>query len=585
MHAYSTAHAITRSPPMIDAPANADFALESNEDRVDAIMRIETLLGPHALERFRKVCFGFADEHSRLSIGQLRLILQVEDHLDWLLRQDQPRLQLWRVDARRDNALAFSIQIAEMWQSLGACLGRYVLGASDWAKTPEQETGLLPLTIAVALHCHVNEIRWRARGEQRCEVPLRALHRLYLIAEQHNIAEQEVHPYEADVDFSITPKGQYVLMLLMADLSERDLPPVQRLVAQHWLSSWAQDVILDSQHIPSKHSMLVNLDSNEGIQRVAESALSSHRYLDIRAIARRIEETDAWLANSNADDETTRDLAEATEADFADTLTWLEKLYHDRSAAFQATRERKAAPQDRFARVIIGWNQIQEFIDASRWEAKAARGAFPARQPASSTMGAIGSEALARSATDLAIFDANQEQHRTRRDEANFALWRLRDISAGGMGLSSDHAADADLAVGSLLLIATQDESRWSLGRIMRKFKGLDDADIRFGIQLMGVDAAPVRLTPRPAEDQVKNTLISTVTGLFLAPHDNPASQDLLLVSSSALAYTRRFEMKVGTRRVPVRTTLPVQNAGAWVLIRFDDESDAPKSAPAQAAD
>jgi len=557
---------------MIDAPANADFALESTEDRVDAIMRIETLLGPHALERFRKVCFSFADEQHRLTIGQLRLILQVEDHLDWLLRNDQPRLQLWRIDARRTNALAFSAQIADMWQSLGVCLGRYALGASEWARTREQETGLLPLTIAVALHCHVNEIRWRARGEQQCEVPLRALHRLYRIAEQHHFAEQEVHPYEADVDFSITPKGQYVLMLLMADLSERDLPPVQRLVAQHWLSSWAQDVILDSRQVPGVHSMLANLESNEGIQRVAESAQPSFRYLDIRAIARRIEETDAYLANSNGDDELTRDLAEATEADFASTLAWLEKLYHDRSAAFQATRERKVAPPDRYARIVIGWNQIQEFIDAARWEAKAGRGNFPVRHPSAGLIGPMGGEVLARSATDLSIFDANQEQHRSHRDDANFALWRLRDVSAGGLGLSSDHAGDADLAVGTLLLISNEGDSRWSLGRIMRKFKTLDGNDIRFGIQLMGVEAAPVRLTPRPAEDQVQNTLISSVTGLFLSPHDNPASQELLLISSSALAYTRRFEMKAGTKRMPVRTTLPVQNAGAWVLIRFEDE-------------
>jgi hypothetical protein len=88
----------------------------------------------------------------------------------------------------------------------------------------------------------------------------------------------------------------------------------------------------------------------------------------------------------------------------------------------------------------------------------------------------------------------------------------------------------------------------------------------------MGVEAVPVRLTPRPTEDQV-STLISTVTGLFLAAHDNPGQQDMLLVSSSVLAYTRRFEMKIGSKRVPVRTTLPVQNAGAWVLIRFEEET------------
>ncbi len=118
-----------------DAAGNVDFALETAEDRVDALLRIETLLGPHALERFRKACFDFADEQTALSVGRLRMILQIEDHLDWLLRNDQPRLQLWRLDARRSNALSLSNQIADMWQALGVCLGRYVLDEPQWGKT------------------------------------------------------------------------------------------------------------------------------------------------------------------------------------------------------------------------------------------------------------------------------------------------------------------------------------------------------------------------------------------------------------------------------------------------------------------
>lgn len=553
--------------------STTDFALESAADRVGTIMRIESLLAPEALDQVRKVCFGFADEKSALSVGQLRIVLQLEDHLDWLLRSDQPRLQLWRLDTRRPNALGFSKQVADIWQALGVSLGRYALGAGEWVKTTDHETGLLPLTIAVALHCHVNEIRWRARGEQACDVPLNALHRLYKIAETRNVAEQEVHPYEADVDFSVTPKGQYVLMLLMADLVERDLPPVQRLVAQHWLSSWAQDVVLDNHLVPGVHSMLVNLDSNEGILRVAENVLPAYRYLDIRAVARHIEETDAYLSNSNGVGEATRDIAEATETDYAETLAWLERLYHDRSAAFQATRERKEAPPDRDARVIVGWNQIQEFIDAATWKLKGARGIFPEKHPAlTKKLGALG-EVLAQSANDATMFDPGEEAARVRRDENDFALWRIRDISVGGLGLSSDHAPDGDLAVGTLVLIAMDREARWGLGRIVRKFSGLDGGHVRFGIQILGIDASPVRLIPRPTDDQAKNPLISAVTGLFLGRYENPAIQDLLLVSASSVASTRRYELKTGTKRSQIHTTLPVQSAGAWVLIQFEEDA------------
>lgn len=556
---------------MSDPATQIDFALDDFVDRIDDAVRIESLLGVDGLEQFRKVCFTFVDEHHNMTVGQLRLVLQVEDHLDWLLRQDQPRLQLWQLDSRRKDVLAISNQIADMWQALGVCLGRYALGSGEWLTSSEEESGLLPLTIAVALHCHVNEIRWRARAERPCDVPLRALHRLYAIAESRNIAEQEVYPYEADVDFSITPKGQYVLLLLMADLAERDLPPVQRLVAQHWLTSWSQDVVLDSVLVPAKHSTLVDLDSSEGIQRIAENTRTTFRYLDIRAIAKRIEEIDAHLANNAAEDDIAREVVEATEADFADTLAWLEKLYHDRSGAFQATRERQQAPPDRFARVVVGWNQIQDFVEASSWEAKAGRGTFGAKCP-SRLKAPVTGEHPANSSTGLPLLDPQFSGGTEKRDAENFVLWRARDVSTGGLGLSSTHAADTELAVGTLLLVAMEGESQWNLGRIVRKFKALDENDTRFGIQLIGQDAVPVRLTPRQPEDQGKNTLISSVVGLFLCRPDQPDKQDLLLISSIALAYTRRFELKTGSKRLPIRTALPVQSAGAWALIQFEED-------------
>jgi len=549
-----------------------DFALESTRDLVDAIMRVETLLGPHTLDRYRAVCFAFADEETAMSVGQLRLALQVEDYLDWILREDMQRLQLWRVESRRKDALAVSKQVADLWQALGLCLGRYALGTKEWLKTPEQESGLLPLTIAVALHCYVNELRWRARAELACDVPLKALHRLYAMAETRNIADQKVYPYEADVDFSITPKGQYVLLLLMADLAQRDLQSVQQLVAQHWLSTWASDVVLDLTPVAGKHSMQVKLDSSDGIERVVPDGGPTLRYLDIRAIARRIEEMDAYLANSDQEDATTGELNEATEADFADTLAWLEKLYHDRSAGFQEARVRQVAPPNRFAQVVIGWNQIQDFIEASKWGIKASRGTFPITYPSTRSLGIFG-EALARSGTALPIFDPQPQASTEQRNSENFLLWRIRDQSAGGFGLASSHTADAEIPVGTLILVAVEGEVVWSVGRVVRKFKGLDETDTRFGLQVIGEDAVPVRLIPRQPDEQVRDAQISAVTGLFLSRPEHPEQQELLLVSSSALAYTRRFELKTGSKRLAIRATLPVQSAGAWVMIQFEEDT------------
>lgn len=550
-------------------PTEADFALDHDEDLVDSLVRIESLLAPHALERMRKGCFALVDERGAFTVPRLRLILQLEDHLDWLLRHDLPRLLLWRLDSRRADAIAFSAQTAELWQALGLCLGQFALSCGEWITSEDHETGLLPLTIAVALHCHVHEMRWRAQAEQKCALPLKALHRIYAIAEASDLADERVHPYEAEVDFSISPKEQYVLMLLMADLAERDLPPTQRLVAQHWLSRWAMDVALAVEFDAQKHSMQVNLDSSRGICRLEKPAPVDARFLDIRVIAYRIEELDALLANTNGIDDTASEIAEASEEDLTETISWLERLYHDRSSAFQVTRERASVPELRAVRVICGWNAIQEFVDAASWTAKTGRGNFPAKFPAFGTTGAA-----MRDTMPLPIIDATFVPPSETRDENNFAQWRLRDISQGGMGLSSTDAADAALPVGTLVMVSASEDEGWVVGRVVRKFEDLDGDATRFGIQVLGHQAVPVKLTPRPAEHlQLMNTLMSSVNAIFLCEHETGGAQHLMLLSGGALASTRRFELKTGAKRFALRTTFPLQSAGAWVLMRFEEDA------------
>jgi hypothetical protein len=537
----------------------ADFALDDEEERIEALMRIETLLSPHAQERIKRACFHFADGHGTLSVPRLRLALQLEDHLDWLLRSDQPRLALWRLDNRRNDAIAFAGHTADMWQALGLCLGRYALQHEEWVKTDDVASGLLPLTIAVSLHCYVNEMRWRAQANQKCDLPLKSLHRLYAIAEQRGVAAELVRPYEADVDFAITPQGQYVTMLLMADLAERDLPPAQRLVAQHWLTRWATHVALQNEYRAVAHSMMVDLASSVGIERIHGDIQPTHRFLDIRPIARRVEEIDALLANSNGMDDTEAAVPEANETDLTETLSWLERLYHDRSAAFQATRVRAVEAGPRHVRTVAGWNAIHEFVEASHWESKSGRGRFPPKLPTFAKLGEA--PAPARAGLDMVC------------DENRFPLWRVRDTSPGGMGLSVAHGLDPEHAVGTLIALSESDTQGWSIGRIVRKFKDLDGVDTRYGVQLLGHKAVPVKLTPRPPEGQVATTLMSSVTGLFLCESQEGGAQDLLLTSMGALAYTRRFELKTGSKRFAIRTTLPVQSAGAWVLIRFEEDT------------
>lgn len=556
---------------MITKKSGTEGSVEKDAELVQTAMRIETLMDPQSLESYRRICMAFASTRRGMTVGHLRMALQLEDHLDWILRNDNGRLQLWRAGNKRAETITISAQIAELWVALSACLGRYAVGAGDWLRSEEQEAGLLPLTIAVAMHCHVNEQYWRAHAETVCDIPLRTLHQLYAIAEARNISEQEVRPYEADVEFAITVKGQYVLLLLMADLAQRDLRPLQRLIAQNWLTVWAQDVKLDTAPVEGEHTMLVNLQSAESIQRIGATTEPGFRYLDIRAIAGRIEEVDAYLANTNVDDDLAAQLGDATGDNFAETLTTLEHLYHGRSAAFQTLRERQVAPPNRFAQVIAGWGRIQQFINASVWGEGKELDAFALTYPQSQVLGPAG-EVLAQSGSAFPVFNPEPVAGEENRNSHNFVLWRIYDQSAGGLGLVSTSVRDVELAVGTLIMVTPDGEKNWSLARIVRKLKSEEENVTRFGVQIIGEDATPVKLTPRQIDGGEQSVQHGDITGLFLCRPDNPVQYDLLLVSSNALAYTSRFERHQGDTKARIHTTLPVQSGGAWVMIQFEGE-------------
>ena len=96
--------------------------------------------------------------------------------------------------------------------------------------------------------------------------------------------------------------------------------------------------------------------------------------------------------------------------------------------------------------------------------------------------------------------------------------------------------------------------------------------DIRFGVQVLGQDAVPVRLIPRRPNEQVRDAKNNAVSGVFLCRSEPHQQQEVLLFSSSALAYTRRFELKTGSKRLAICVTLLLQSAGAWVMIPFEEE-------------
>lgn len=553
------------------------FKTVASKREVDlkAITQFESLIGGDKLAVFSDTCDAYSVDSNNVSVERQREFLQIEDHLDWLLRQDLPIILQWRRAGRTVEANRFSNKVAGIWQTLGVCLGRHALNKEQAKHDEESAEALLPLTIAVALRCYVNEMRWRALASASSELPLRALHKLYAIAEERGIANQRVYPYEADVDFSITAKAKYVQLLLMHDLSERELTPIQRLIAQYWLANWSDEVELDPTPAGGKHTLIIDLAGAGGMSRVVDHPTPLIRYINIRPITRCIEEADAQLANGEIDMIANPELTEASSSDFAITIGWLERLYHERSAAVQETRERRVAETDQFVKVVAGWNNIRQFMEAASWDKRTGRGTFlpvyPKFEQPTEVVGNVVPITQASAMTDVP--PAAQKL-----SETGFPLWRLRDRSAFGVGLStSDSEADA-YAVGTLLLMVGEKDDKWRLGRIVRKFKVLNEEETRFGVDILGVNALPVKLIQRARNDQrtAPATLVGTFSGIFLCGRQSKGEHDQLFLAQGATLHTQRFELKTDTARLPINTKHPLHSAGGWVIVGFEAEAAIP---------
>lgn len=547
--------------------------VDKHEADLQAITRFESLIGGDRLMVFSDTCDRFSVDSNNVSVSRQRQFLQIEDHLDWLLRQDLPIILQWRRAGRVDEAKRFSNKVAGIWQTLGVCLGRHALSKAASEAEAEAAESLMPLTIAVALRCYVNELRWRALAATGSELPLRALHKLYAIAEARKIAEQRVFPYEADVDFSITAKAKYLQLLLLHDLSERELTPIQRLIAQYWLATWCEVVEIDATLETGKHTLMIDLDGGDGMGRVTDTPPGQPRYVNIRPITRSIEEADGQLANGEIDMIANPELAEASSADFAITIGWLERLYHERSSAVQTQRERRVAETNQFVKVVAGWNHIRQFMDAAPWDRRTGRGAFLPVYPKFEAAAADAANVVP--ITQAADAEINSAQIR---NEAGFPMWRLRDRSAFGVGLSTNDTEAAAYAVGTLLLLGGENDEKWRLGRIVRKFKVLSEDETRFGIDILGVNALPVKLIQRQRNDGQSTTSasIGSISGILLCGRGNPQGHDQLFLAQSSTLHSQRFELKTESARLPITIGLPLQSAGGWVIVGFEAEEAIP---------
>ncbi len=560
---------------MNDGPHSTPLGLaEKREADLHAITQFESLIGGESLVVFSNTCDAFSVDSDNLSVNRQREFLQIEDHLDWLLRQDLPIVLQWRRAGRIEEAKRFSNKVAGIWQTLGVCLGRYALNDAVAAHDAESAEALLPLTIAVALRCYVNELRWRALAATGSELPLRALHKLYAIAEARGIATQRVHPYEADVDFSITAKAKYLQLLLLHDLSERELTPIQRLIAQYWLADWCEVVELDKTRRADLHTLMVDLSGIEGMGRIAEKDVATARYVNIRPITRSIDEADGHLANGEIDMVANPELAEASSSDFAVTIGWLERLYHERSAAVQTQRERRVAETDKLVRVVAGWNHIRQFMEAAPWDRRTGRGTFLPMYPTFEVPVEVGSNVVPISQAAADLPSAAQ-----RRDQAGFPQWRLCDRSAFGVGLSTGDAEAAAYAVGTLILFAIENDEKWRIGRIVRKFKTLNEDETRFGIDVLGTNALPVKLIQRQRNDGLGKpaaTMLGTISGILLCGRTANRGHDQLFLAQSSTLHSQRFELKTESARLPINIGIPLYSAGGWVIVGFEAEEAIP---------
>lgn len=307
----------------------------------------------------------------------------------------------------------------------------------------------------------------------------RLLHKVYAIAEERDVADDEVpHPLNKGAETTCSETYAHVLLLHLANPNE--YPPRQLAYVSRWLDRWARKVLVQLRPPASEYNLpplAVNLESGAGAAHNPVEPGASTRYLNLDGVAKSVRKRVSMLRKGEAPE--ALGLGEGLTAASAEQLLVL--LYRQ-WCEDKKSRAAPRKPSSSHAQLTTGIAAMHYFISGEAFmQPNQSRQLSKAERDEIATFGRV-SVARADSYGESQGFSLEQ--------------WNVLDESLGGMRIERPaDGGNGRLLHNQLVAVRPSDASGFTLATV-RWLEVSHDFELRTGLRLL--PGAPKAIAIRP---------------------------------------------------------------------------------------
>jgi hypothetical protein len=368
-----------------------------------------------------------------------------------------------------------------------------------------------------------------------------------------------------------TLQREYVHILLLELMNGGQFSPYDAFWLSHWIPQWVQLTKLVEEPAgfgPDCHDFVVDLDSAEGLKRVAPGALGHALYLDLSPL---LEAIDAEIAMLRDPATGVRIPSKFGRARQVKLLRKVAANYTPRPPRVLRRGERKAAGAA--VKAVIGLGHIMRML---RHEEKKKLAAVA---PAMPEVEEITITVMGGYSQTQAEASANRDGPPTNAPGLEFGVphhfWQLKDRSASGCRLRAPLGDASKVPPGTLVAIRDEETMRWSVV-VVRRLKTRIGDRVDIGVEYVGQNPRGVTMAVEPAQSARSAASGTQQAGMFTALYLRESAKQpampfkTLIMANAASQGVGCLTLRSATAEYTVRLKEPIEEQDDFVWLPYE---------------
>lgn len=417
----------------------------------------------------------------------------------------------------------------------------------------------LPLITARAMRYFAQESKWHYFHYEPPEVRTwKHLHNLYRFAEFQEFQGQAVQLYDAN-KHTTTCDREYLQAMMLEKLNSGALYPRQLELADDWLRTWSEGLVLEQRYDDSRHGFFVALNEDRGARRIRNYERDPMtRYWSTKSLTTAL--TQSKVAIQNGDSQARLKLGE--DCKLPACLNLLDSVI----AAWTQTdvprlpRKHARVAAKKIIEVVQGFPQIHARIKEDNI-LHTDRRDLPISYD----------EML-----DVKMYGFITTRTITRRSQARVVdetksdgaeRWIMENESEQGFGAVIKEKNNDWLKPGKLVGLKIEKHTRWTVGVVRRMQKILPD-QFYVGIEIMcrtplSVELRELSKNPIGAQNQASSATLPFFS-IYTSKEEGAANRATLILQNVEYAKGRKLELATRTKSYRIALADSIEKQDDW---------------------